>query len=63
MGNFVGIECKAGSNKPTELQKRELEAIQLSGGAALVINENNLNELVVVLDAFMAEILGSPLRK
>ena len=60
MGNFVGIECKAGSNKPTELQNRELEAIRLAGGAALVINENNLNELVIVLDAFLVEVLSLP---
>ena len=27
-GSFIGVECKAGNNKPTELQKRELTAIQ-----------------------------------
>jgi Holliday junction resolvase len=26
-GRFIGIECKAGKNTPTELQKRELAAI------------------------------------
>lgn len=40
-GMFVGIECKAGTNKPTLLQVRELEAIRRSGGCALVVNEEN----------------------
>jgi Holliday junction resolvase len=44
-GRFIGIECKAGNNKPTELQKRELTAIQEAGGEAFVINDRNLNVL------------------
>jgi Holliday junction resolvase len=48
-GTFIGIECKAGSNKPTELQKRELAAIQEAEGVALVINELNLNVLEKIL--------------
>jgi len=40
-GHFLAIECKAGKNKPTELQVRELEAIRLSGGRAVVANEEN----------------------
>jgi hypothetical protein len=42
-GKFLGIECKAGGNKPTELQLVELRAIQSAGGKAIVINENNLD--------------------
>lgn len=38
-GSFFGIECKAGKNKPTELQKANLEKIRAAGGVALVINE------------------------
>jgi Holliday junction resolvase len=49
-GHFVGIECKAGNNKPTALQLRELEAITASGGSSLVINEYNLNELEALLN-------------
>lgn len=41
-GEFLGIECKAGKNKPTALQERELEAIRNAGGQALVINEDNI---------------------
>jgi len=38
-GKFLGIECKAGTNKPTALQTRELEAIRRSNGHAIVVNE------------------------
>lgn len=44
-GRFIGIEAKAGSNKPTDLQIVNLRKITESGGLALVINETNL-ELV-----------------
>tara|TARA_R110000751_G_scaffold3621_1_gene17247 strand:+ start:432 stop:716 length:285 start_codon:yes stop_codon:yes gene_type:complete len=44
-GAFIGIECKAGKNTTTPLQDRELAAIQSAGGIALVINENNMDEL------------------
>lgn len=40
-GMFLGIECKAGKNKPTLLQVRELEAIRTAGGVAIVVNEEN----------------------
>ena len=44
-GRFVGIECKAGNNRPTELQLRNLEDIRDNGGVALVVNENDLKAL------------------
>ena len=40
-GRFLGIECKAGNNKPTLLQVREIEAIRTAGGVAIVANEDN----------------------
>ena len=40
-GMFLGIECKAGNNKPTALQANELEAIRRAGGVAIVANEDN----------------------
>ena len=43
------IEAKAGKNKPTMLQLRELERIQAAGGLALVVNENNVDELKTLL--------------
>lgn len=36
-GKFFGIECKAGNNKPTPLQERNLAEICASGGIALVV--------------------------
>ena len=49
-GKFVGIECKAGNNRPTELQLRNLEAIRDNGGHAWVVNENDLETLERNLD-------------
>ena len=40
-GRFLAIECKAGTNKPTALQVREIEAIRSNGGTAVVVNEEN----------------------
>jgi Holliday junction resolvase len=42
-GEFIAIECKAGDNKPTALQEREIEKIKASGGVAVVVNETNYN--------------------
>ena len=44
-GKFLGIECKAGSNKPTALQEKEMQAIRDAGGKTLVVNEENLTML------------------
>lgn len=44
-GFFLAIECKAGKNKPTALQVRELERIRYSGGVAVVVNEENWDTL------------------
>tara|TARA_R100000234_G_scaffold101847_1_gene71003 strand:+ start:202 stop:477 length:276 start_codon:yes stop_codon:yes gene_type:complete len=42
-GRFFGIECKAGRNKPTPLQQKNLSDIYLAGGCAMVVNELNMN--------------------
>jgi Holliday junction resolvase len=54
-GEFIGIECKAGNNKPTVIQERNLAAIEESGGIALVINEDSLDLLRDVLSTYMEE--------
>lgn len=41
-GWFFAVECKAGTNKPTALQVREIEAIRRSNGVAIVVNEGNV---------------------
>ena len=48
-GRFVAIECKAGKGTTTKLQDRELDRIRKAGGAALVVNENNIDLVVSVL--------------
>lgn len=44
-GFFLAIECKAGKGKTTALQDREIEKIRDHGGLALVVNEDNINEV------------------
>ena len=39
-GMFLGVECKAGFNKPTALQEREMAAINAAGGSAMVVRED-----------------------
>jgi len=44
-GKFIAIECKAGTNKPTALQEKEMADIRKAGGVTFVINETNLTLL------------------
>jgi len=47
---FIGIECKAGTNKPTKLQQKNLADIASAGGIALVVNELNIHEVADLLN-------------
>lgn len=49
-GYFLAIECKAGTNKPTALQLREIGRIDAAKGRAFVINETTLAVLESILD-------------
>jgi hypothetical protein len=40
-GRFLGLEVKAGSNRPTKLQALRLKQIEEAGGVSLIINETN----------------------
>ena len=44
-GYFIAIECKAGFNKTTLLQDKELAAIATAGGITLVIREDTIELL------------------
>lgn len=44
-GRFLAVECKAGSNKTTALQDKNIRQIRECGGTALVINEDNIEEV------------------
>jgi Holliday junction resolvase len=44
-GKFLAIECKAGYNKTTALQEREIANIHKAGGAAMVVREDTIDVL------------------
>lgn len=44
-GRFIGIECKAGDNKATALQLRELSNIASAGGFTYIVRETNFPDL------------------
>jgi Holliday junction resolvase len=48
-GMFIGIECKAGKNEPTMLQKHNMDLIRKAGGYTTVINESNIEVLLATL--------------
>jgi Holliday junction resolvase len=48
-GCFIGIECKAGNNEPTLLQKHNIREIERNQGLAIVVNEGNIQELLAML--------------
>lgn len=48
-GHMFGIECKAGNNKPTALQTKNLIEIEQAQGIAMVVNETNITEVEAVL--------------
>jgi Holliday junction resolvase len=49
-GRFFAIECKAGNNTPTPLQQREIKAINDSGAVAIVVNEDNIDDVAKILE-------------
>ena len=49
-GYFVGIECKAGNNKPTPLQEAEMAKIRQAQGVTLVVNEDNIADVQNIFD-------------
>jgi Holliday junction resolvase len=53
-GRFIAIECKAGKGKTTALQERELAAIKAAYGFAVVVREDNLEELEQELQAWIS---------
>jgi Holliday junction resolvase len=48
-GRFIAFECKAGANKPTDLQQKNIDAINAAGGEAYVINEFNIGDVYAAL--------------
>ena len=46
-GRFFAVECKAGTNKPTALQEKELAKIREAGGLAVWVNEQTLDKHIM----------------
>lgn len=44
-GMFFAIECKAGRNKPTKLQEKNMHDIAEAGGLTWVVNEENMRSV------------------
>jgi len=53
-GLFFGIECKAGKGKLTALQQKNLGDIKAAGGADMVVNENNVDDIPSLLKFWVA---------
>ena len=51
-GIFFGIECKAGKNKPTPLQEKNLKSIAEAGGLSMVVNEDNMRQVREALEIY-----------
>jgi len=60
-GYFLAIECKAGTNKPTALQVREIESIRKAGGCAVVANEENWDMVRHLIQALKESTNGQAL--
>lgn len=52
-GKFVAVECKATGNKPTALQKKNLNAIVEAGGYAFVVDDSSIGVFILTLDNVM----------
>ena len=48
-GRFLAIEAKAGKGKTTALQDKNIKQIIALGGLAIVVNEDNMQELEFLL--------------
>lgn len=57
-GRMFAIECKAGDNKPTALQLKNLSAIAAAGGYTEVINETNLENVGALLARIARDAQG-----
>ena len=44
-GKFFAVECKAGKGKTTALQEKNIANIYAAGGTALVVNEDNIDDV------------------
>lgn len=57
-GRMFAIECKAGDNKPTALQMKNLTAIAAAGGYTEVVNETNIDAVNEMLARIARDAQG-----
>lgn len=57
-GMFIGIEVKAGRNKPTALQRLNLNQISAAGGIDLVISDTEIPEWGIFTPAHVEKVLS-----
>jgi hypothetical protein len=55
-GELWGIETKFGSNKPTQMQAKQLHDITAAGGRSFVITEKNIDVLAGALERAMRNV-------
>lgn len=60
-GLFIGLEAKAGKNKPTAAQHNQLRLIEEAGGIAIVVNELNLPKLNAFISSLNFTLAGPTL--
>lgn len=58
-GWFIGIECKAGKNTLSALQRQNIARIDKAGGITAVINEGNIHEVTEILDKIETREFGA----
>jgi pantoate kinase len=56
-GQFLAIEAKAGDNKPTALQTQNLLRIKNAGGIAMVVNEENIEDLRAIIENYSKGVI------
>lgn len=49
-GKFFSIECKTRGKKPTTLQEYEMGLARKAGGTAIVVDEDNLDDVKKLLE-------------
>ena len=57
-GRMFAIECKAGDNKPTALQMKNLALISGAGGYTEIVNETNIDAVGALLARIARDAQG-----
>jgi hypothetical protein len=49
-GKFIAVECKAAGNKPTALQKKNLNGLVAAGGYGFVVDDTSIGVFILTMD-------------